>query len=172
MTSNLALAVTGLVGLIGVLNLILIFGVISRVRMLQDAVQTGVLRDPALPAPGDPVGAFQVTAQDGALLSDTTIADAEALVCFFTPGCQPCADLRAQLLRQPPALPFFAFIEGASDDPEVQNMTRSLAQLGRVALTRPDDLVTRAFRPAGFPTVFRVANGSVAAAGHRLNQVL
>lgn len=172
MTPSLVLAIVGLVGLVGLVNLILIFGVIGRVRVLQEAVQTGVLRDPDLPAPGQAVGAFQVTTEDGTQLSEAAVQGAPALVCFFTPGCQPCADLRAQLLARPPALPMFAFVEGAADDPEVQQITRSLRRLGPVAVTRADDAVTRAFRPTGFPTLIRTLNGSVAAAGHRLSRVL
>jgi len=151
-----------LVGVIGLLNLILMFGVIGRVRVLQEAVQTGVLRDPALPAPGDPVGAFQVTTEDGKPVSEAAIGGDEALVCFFTPGCQPCADLRAQLLRQPPALPFIGFVEGSSDDPEVRTITESLRRLGPVAVTQSGDAVMRAFKPAGFPTLIRTARATTA----------
>jgi hypothetical protein len=172
MTATFVLAVTGLVGLIGVVNLILIFGVIGRVRELQEVVQTGVFRDPALPSPGASVGAFQVTTEDGQQLSETAILGDERLVCFFSPRCQPCADLRTQLLRQPPALPLIAFVEGASDDPDVQLITANLRQLGPVAITQPGDPVHLAFKPAGFPTLIRTANGRVTAAGHRLHQVL
>jgi hypothetical protein len=172
MTTNLMLAVVALVGAIGLVNVLLIFGVIGRVRVLQEVVQTGVLRDPDLPAPGDAVGAFQITAADGTQLSEATVQGESALVCFFTPGCQPCADVRAQLLARPPALPLIAFVEGASDDPEVQQILASLGRLGSVAATQAGDAVTRAFKPSGFPTLIRTMNGSVAAAGHRLSQVL
>lgn len=172
MTTNLMFAVVALVGAIGLCNLLLIFGVIGRVRVLQEAVQTGVLRDPDLPAPGDAVGAFQVTAEDGTQLSEDAVQGDPALVCFLTPGCKPCADVRAQLLSQPPALPLIAFVEGASEDPEVQQIIQSLRGLGPVATTRAGDAVTRAFKPAGFPTLIRTLNGSVAAAGHRLSEVL
>lgn len=172
MTTNLMFAVVGLVGVIGLVNLLLIFGVIGRVRVLQEAVQTGVIRDPNLPAPGDPVGAFQVMTQDGTELSEAAVQGASALVCFFMPNCQPCAEVRAQLLERPPGLPLIAFVEGASDDPEVQKIMQSLRGLGPVAATQDGDAVSRAFKPSGFPTLIRTINGSVAAAGHRLNQVL
>jgi hypothetical protein len=172
MTNTFILAVIGLVGLIGVLNLILIFGVIGRVRVLQEVVQTGVFRDPALPDAGVAVGAFQVTTEDGQQLTETAVGGEDRLVCFLSPRCKPCADLRAQLLRQPPAVPLIAFVEGASDDPDVRQITENLRRLGPVAITQPGDPVTRAFKPAGFPTLIRTANGRVASAGHRLHQVL
>jgi hypothetical protein len=172
MTTSFVLAITGLVGAIGVLNLILIFGVIGRVRELQEVVQTGVFRDPELPAAGVAVGAFQVTTEDGQQLSETAVGGEERLVCFFSPRCKPCAELRAQLVRQPPALPLITFVEGASDDPDVRQITENLRGLGPVAIIQPGDEVTRAFKPAGFPTLFRIANGRVASAGHRLHQVL
>lgn len=172
MTTNLMIAVVAVVGAIGLLNLLLTFGVIGRVRVLQEAVQTGVLRDPALPAPGDAVGAFQVTAEDGTQLSEAVVQGDPALVCFFMPGCRPCADVRAQLLSRPPALPLIAFVEGTSEDPEVQQIIQSLRHLGPVATTQAGDTVTRAFKPSGFPTLFRTMDGSIVAAGHRLSEVL
>jgi hypothetical protein len=172
MTTNLMFAVVGLVGVIGLFNLLLTFGVIGRVRVLQEAVQTGVMRDPGLPSPGDAVGSFEVTTQDGHQLSEAAVQGDPALVCFFMPGCQPCADIRAQLLERPPALPLIAFVEGATDDPEVQKIMQSLRPLGAVANTQAGDAVTRAFKPSGFPTLIRTRKGNVAAAGHRLNQVL
>ena len=172
MTTSFVLAVTGLVGLIGVLNLILIFGVIGRIRELQEVVQTGVFRDPELPAAGVVVGAFEVTTEDGQQLTETAVGGEAKLVCFFSPGCKPCADLCAQLVKQPPAVPLIAFVEGASDDPGVQQITENLRRLGPVAITRPGDPVMHAFKPAGFPTLIRTAKGRVAAAGHRLHQVL
>jgi hypothetical protein len=118
------------------------------------------------------VGAFQVTTEDGQQLSETAVGGEERLVCFFSPRCKPCADLRAQLLKQPPAIPLIAFVEGASDDPDVRQITDHLRRLGPVAITQPGDPVMRAFKPAGFPTLILTANGKVASAGHRLHQVL
>jgi hypothetical protein len=172
MSTHLMFVVVALAIVIGLFNLVLSFGLIGRVRVLQDAVQAGFLRNPDLPAPGTAVGAFQVTTEDGTQLSEAAIQGDPALICFMTPGCRPCAELRAQLLASPPALRMIAFVEGTREDPEVRQIVDSLRGLGAVATIHEDDAVTRAFKPAGFPTLIRTANGNIAAAGHRLSQVL
>ncbi|MEO7734527.1 MAG: hypothetical protein ABIY55_26465 [Kofleriaceae bacterium] len=170
--TNLLLVTCVVVGVIGVLNVILTLGLVGRVRVLQDVVQDGTFPDPDLPKRGAPVGAFAVTASNGKALSDQDLRADTTLVGFFTSGCTPCANLRTELVRSPPALPFIAFVEGDHDDPEIHEMVQTLSRLGRVALTQTGDAVSRAFKPSGFPTLIRTENGAVAAAGHRLRQVL
>jgi hypothetical protein len=159
------------VGVIGILNMVLTFGLVSRIRLLQEVVQEGVFRDPDLPQPGQAVGDFSITTAQGTSLSQRDL-EGEALVGFFTSGCKPCRSLRAELERTPPSLPFIAFVDGDDDDPEVDEIVSSLSRFARVAIVHADDAVTRAFKPTGFPTLIRTENGLVAAAGHRLNHVL
>jgi len=171
MTPQMLLVICVLVGALGVLNVILTLGLVRHVRALQEVVQEGVFPDPDLPQAGARVGGFEVTCVDGKALSDRDLGQ-DTLVGFFTSGCRPCANLRSQLTRQPPGLPFIAFVEGDQDDPEVSEMVRVLSRLGSVALTTAGDTVTQAFKPSGFPTLIRTEQGVIAAAGHRLRQVL
>jgi thiol-disulfide isomerase/thioredoxin len=172
MTNQLLLAMCVVAGAIGLLNVILTLGLVGRVRLLQEVVQEGTFPDPDLPKPGEPVGSFAVTASDGKPLSSQDLQGDATLVGFFTSGCKPCADLRTELVRTPPGLPFIAFVVGDDDDPEADEIVQTLSRLGSVARTQPDDAVTRAFRPSGFPTLIRTERGAVAASGHRLRQVL
>jgi hypothetical protein len=171
MTPQVLLVICVLVGALGVLNLVLTLGLVRHLRALQEVVQEGVFPDPDLPRAGARVGAFEVTCADGKALSDRDLVQ-DTLVGFFTSGCRPCANLRSQLVRQPPGLPFIAFVEGDHDDPEVSEMVQMLSRLGSVALTTAGDQVTQAFKPSGFPTLIRTEQGVIAAAGHRLRQVL
>jgi thiol-disulfide isomerase/thioredoxin len=155
-----------------VLNLLLTFAIIGRVRFLQDFVEKAMAKDPALPQPGDPVGRFEVTTPEGELLTDNALRSGVTLVGFFAPKCEPCATLRAQLLKTPPSLPLMAFVDGRADDPEARELGTALSRIARVAYAVKEDSVSRAFRSAGFPTLIRVENGTVAAAGHQLRDVL
>jgi thiol-disulfide isomerase/thioredoxin len=160
------------IGAVGAFNVFLTFGLVSRVRALQEAVQEGVFVDTNLPQPGQRIGEFSITTLAGKTISERDLAGTETLVGFFTSGCKPCKNLRAELERTPPALPFIAFVDGDDDDPEVDEIVASLARFARVAVVHADDAVTRAFKPTGFPTLIRTDNGLVAAAGHRLRQVM
>ncbi|NMO15717.1 thioredoxin family protein [Pyxidicoccus fallax] len=155
-----------------VLNLLLTFALVRRVRALQDRVSNVPARDPALPQPGDAVGAFQAATPEGGLLTDEALRSGVNLVGFFTTGCHPCATLRAQLLESPPRLPLMAFVEGHEDDPAARELGAALGAIARVAFITETDSVTKAFRPAGYPTLIRVENGTVAASGHQLRDVL
>lgn len=172
MTPPVLFVICALVGALGVFNLILTLGLVRHLRALQEVVQEGVFPDPDLPKAGARVGSFAVTCADGKALSERDLDRDTMLVGFFTSGCRPCANLRAELVRQPPALPFIAFVEGDQSDPEVSEIVQTLSRLGSVALTSAGDIVTQAFRPAGFPTLIRTEQGVIAAAGHRLRQVL
>jgi thiol-disulfide isomerase/thioredoxin len=154
------------------LNLLLTFALIRRVRVLQEMVSKGPARDPALPQPGDAVGAFQAATPEGGLLTDEALRSGVNLVGFFTTGCHPCATVRAQLLESPPKLPLMAFVEGRADDPAARELGTSLSAIARVAYITEADSVAKAFRSAGYPTLIRVENGTVAAAGHQLGDVL
>lgn len=164
--------VVAVVAALAVLNLLLTLALIKRVRVLQELVAQTPRRDPALPRPGDPVGAFQVTTQEGERLSDESLKTGVSLVGFFTPNCLPCATVRAQLLESPPAIPVLVFVEGTEGDLEASTLAASLKHVARVAYTADNDTLHRAFRPAGYPTLIRVENGAIAASGHVLADVL
>lgn len=168
------LLVIGLVVLAGlmVVNFLLTFALLGRVKSLQQLAETSAGRDPALPKVGDPVGRFQATTADGALVTDEALRSGVVLVGFFAPGCRPCATVREQLLESPPKLPVMAFVEGDDDAAEARVLGGALSKVAQVTYTAQGDSVLKAFRQAGFPTLIRVENGTVAASGHHLHEVL
>jgi thiol-disulfide isomerase/thioredoxin len=168
------LALSGAVlAVLVVLNLLLTFALIGRIRVLQALVEKMMGKDPSLPQPGDLVGRFEVTTPEGELLSDAALRSGVSLVGFFAPNCEPCAAMRAQLLATPPPLPLVAIVEGSADDAAAsRELGTALSRVARVFYATAGDSVTRAFRSAGFPTLIRVENGMVTAAGHKLHDVL
>lgn len=168
------LAVGGAVlAVLVVLNLVLTFALIGRLRTLQETVANQVpARDPALPKPGDEVGRFETTTSEGEPLTDNTLREGTTLVGFFTPGCRPCANVRKLLLASPPSIPLLAFVEGSPEDPEALALGTSLSQVARVAYLTEGDPVTQAIKQAGYPTLVLVERGVVAASGHYLHEVL
>ncbi len=166
----LAIIVT-VMAVITVLHLFVTFGLIARFRAFQDSSAI-VPRDPDLPSPGEVVQPFEATSSTGAPLSAATFASGTTLVGFFLPHCAPCEKAREKLLGDPPSVPMIAFIDGSAEDAACQQLGEALVAVAQVAYTARNESVTRAFRQAGFPTFIRVENGTVAASGHNLRDVL
>jgi hypothetical protein len=165
MTSFAIAALAVLVGL----HLLLTFALIARVRALQDQLTGTGAR---LPEPGTEIGKFAVVTPAGETLSEQSLGEQPTLVGFFIPGCSPCERSRGELLDTPPALPMLAFVAGTEVDPGARALVSSLEPIARVAYTIDGDAVNQAFRPNGFPSFFRIEQGKVAAAGHRLADVV
>ena len=159
------------VSVVSLATLALLFALISRVRTLQELV----LKNPkqhGLPQPGDPIGRFAVTTTAGEVVTDVSLARETTLVGFFQPNCGPCERVQAELCQRPLGVPIVALIRAAADEAGATAMSDALAHVARVAYAGADDSVSRAFRTAGYPTLVRIENGLVAAAGHRLSDVL
>ncbi|WP_117213629.1 hypothetical protein [Allorhizocola rhizosphaerae] len=148
----LAIAVA-LVGAVGVLNLLLTFGVIRRMR--QDGTAGNA---PAPPAPIAPAGT-QVAA---ALESARIAVPGETLFGFFSPGCSFCEE----------QLPEFAGrarehgrVVSVVFDPlgEGTNLISELTAVSRVVVeTRPDGGLMQAFQAKGYPSYCVVRDGVIA----------
>lgn len=151
------------------LNLLLTLALVTRVRALQTMVIGG--GPEPLPAPGTPVGAFATTTAGGELVTDTELRY-PTLVGFFSPDCDWCEKARVALLASPPALPLIAFVRGNDNDAKARALKSSLEGIARVAYTDGDDPVYRAFRPTGWPSLFLVKDGLIAAASHNLGDVV
>ncbi len=170
----LTLSIAGVV--LACVALALALALAQRVRTLAEAFASGNVKDQDLPRRGDRVGTFRVTTLAGEQLSQASLAQGESLVGYFTAGCSTCDTVRAELREQPPRLPLLAVVVAHSDEPQDEQDARAVAQkleaLAKVAVVRPGAEVTRAFRDAGFPTLVRVRDGAVTAAGHRISDVL
>ena len=172
MVGALAAAVVFLT-VLTLINLALLFAVIRKLRGME---HDGAPAD-QLPDVGLRVGAFEVPALDGSLLTTADVAGsdgADTLVACVMTGCQPCAKFIATLQDGSPAgfdRTFF-FINGDPKSEATAELVAELAGLGRVAMMPEEGAVGSAFGGVNsFPTVVRVADGEVAAAGRTLDGV-
>jgi thiol-disulfide isomerase/thioredoxin len=150
-------AALALVGCLALLNLLLTYGLIRRVReqaaMLTDLMGgLAAAPDDDLARPvGSPVEPFRTEAVDGTTV-DIAWFDQPTLVGFFSPGCEPCADL----------IPRFTAAAAT---------TRALALAGHATVVagEPARAVVEAFGVRGFPHACVVdAAGVITATGTSL----
>lgn len=146
-------------------HLLLTFALIRRVRELQNQAATGP-RDTGLPEIGTPVGRFSVQPLDGGRLDTEDLATGDTLVGFFAAGCAPCETVVADLLETPPAERFVAFVDESEAEPTRELATR-LRGIAEVAVVPWDSALPAAFKQEGFPTLLRVRDGVVVAAGRK-----
>lgn len=164
--ATIAIAVT-------LLNLLVLFAVIRRLRSLQEQLTQG--STPDAPAVGTTIDEYTANTIGGGTLTRRDL-DGDSLVAFFSPGCPPCKEMIARFAADPAALPAqtYAFVVGNDLDPDARQYVADLAGVAtRTAYVEPDSPVLTAFGGvAAFPTVLRIAGGTVAASGHALDEVL
>ena len=81
-----------LVGVLALLNLVLTFGVIRRLRAQADLLSaSGVTGGAPIIPIGTPVGSFSAVSTDGVEVT-TAALTGETVVGFFSPNCGPCEE--------------------------------------------------------------------------------
>jgi len=161
-----------LVGGLALLNLLLTYGLIRRLRE-QGAMLTDLMGGLGAAPPGDlarpvgsPVEPFRTEAVDGTTV-DVAWFDGPTLVGFFSPGCAPCAELIPRFAEAAATTRALAVIEpGPVDDSDYRT---ALAAHATVVAGEPARAVVEAFGVLGFPTACLVdAEGVITATGTRL----
>jgi thiol-disulfide isomerase/thioredoxin len=165
-----ALVVTNLVTLF---NLLLLFGVIRRLRLQETPARRP---EPLAPA-GTLVGDFAavITAGDTVRRGDLP---GDAVVGFFSPGCEPCEALMPEFIAYAEGLPtgpdsVLAVVVGqAGEAAQVAAAAERLSRVARVVVEEaPGGPVAEAFRVHGFPAVFRLDGaGRVLSSGTTLDR--
>jgi hypothetical protein len=139
-------------------HLLLTFALIRRVRELQN--RPAVPQDSGLPEPGTPVGPFSLDRADGSPFGTGDLATGTALVGFFAAGCAPCTAVVADLLDDPPAERFVAFVDSGEDGP-TRELAARLGAIAEVAVVPWDSDAPAAFGQEGFPALLRVRDGVI-----------
>ncbi|MEW2357726.1 hypothetical protein [Spirillospora sp. NPDC029432] len=163
-----------LIGVLCLVNLLLTFGVVRRLRQ-----QGGEPHDhgggdsarPRLLAPGRTVGDFAASTTEGRPFGRETFGDG-TLVGVFMTGCWPCQDLLpefAERARDAVGDPDRVVAVVATVDGEhAEDYVERLSGVARVLVERDGGPVLRAFEASSYPALYVVdAGGVVAAAGIR-----
>jgi thiol-disulfide isomerase/thioredoxin len=165
-------ATTGLLAGFAAFNLLLSLVLVRRVRPLQKLIEERGIPDQMLPRIGTSVAPFRVQMADGSVVTDEAVRTGTTLIGFFLPHCPSCDRMVARMIEEPPPWPLLAFVEGAPEDPDARAEVEKLAAVGRPGLASAE--VERAVGlsdSAAFPTLVRIENGIVTAAGRRLHVV-
>ncbi|MCP2322879.1 thiol-disulfide isomerase/thioredoxin [Hamadaea flava] len=175
------IAIATFAAVLGLLNLLLLLGVVRRIRehtKLLDALYEVVGATPGLTsqvaatAVGDVVGAFGATATDGAPVNRELIADG-TVVAFLSPDCQACHEQLPDLVAWAAAQDrdqVLVVVDGRSGDPEP--LVTMLEPVTRVVVDDAAAPFADAFGVRAFPTFFRLdAGGRVTGRGTRLSRL-
>ena len=158
------------VGLLGVFNLLLAYGLIRRMRehaelisRLSEAV-SGRSSAGIIAASGTRVPPFRAVAVDGEVVDSRSLGES-TLVGFFSPGCAPCEELLPQFLATARAKPggrraVLAVV--VSDDSSGAYLVEPLRDVASVVIEgRGGDLGT-AFGVSSYPATCEIdATGTV-----------
>jgi thiol-disulfide isomerase/thioredoxin len=165
-----------LVGLLCVIDLLLSFGIIRRLRDQNEALRavqqqaTAVAEPDIALSPGSEVCTFSATTVSGTELSNVDTADTRLLIGFFAPGCEPCKE------RMPEFIEYAARFDGrviavAAGDPiETADMVARLGEVAEVVLEQDGGPLHKAFAATGYPALCLVdGNGIVLASGWEMS---
>jgi thiol-disulfide isomerase/thioredoxin len=163
-----ALVVTNVLTL---LNLLLLFGVIRRLRELP----AGGLPGPSSLQVGAQIEGFATVDVDGCPLRSDDLPEA-VVVGFFSPGCAPCEALLPKFVAHAEGLSggresVLAVVAGTPG--EAASYAARLSPVARVVVEEPaGGVVVRAFQVSGYPTVFQLdGDGRVLVSGASLDRL-
>lgn len=167
----MALATLGLCGLVA-FEIATTLAVLGKLRIAQRHLeQTGGLPDPLLPARGTRVGPFRAALADGSPgeVTHAALRGRTVVVGFFTSNCLQCEAVCEQIEESPFEAPLIALIYTEPSDPPaaVARIVGRLSGLAQVAYLDAATQAAFAFQDdSGFPTLVKLHNGTVVAAGH------
>ncbi|WP_213451659.1 redoxin domain-containing protein [Rhizomonospora bruguierae] len=167
-------AVTALVGVVTLINLVLAVGIVRRLR--EHSTRLSRLTSPfgegtpTMLPPGQAPGPFSATTIDGETVSLDAVADG-ALVAFLAADCRPCQEETPAFVDRAAAMPggrsrVLVVVAGASHRDEY---VARLSPFARVVMEPDGGPVTAAFAVRSYPSFAQVGHdGIVTATGHRV----
>lgn len=165
-----------LLSVVTALNLLLMLGVIRRLRthtaML--AAGGGSVASPGLIPAGERVGGFTATTVDGEPVSRDVLTG-DTVVAFMKPGCPPCEEnLPAflQLARDTPGGRHRVLAVVAGTAAEAAPMVAQLGPVSQVLFDPEDGPMARAFEVSGYPVYYVIGEtGVVRSSAYRPQQI-
>jgi len=150
-------AVVTLIGVLTVLNLLLTFGVIRRLREHTDLLARGAAPAASMDAPDMPVG-LQVAEFDGTTTEGEPVGRemlaGDTFVGFVSPGCEPCGERMPELLETLRAWPGgreHAMVVVFGRRKAAAEYVEQLAPVAKVMVEAPNGPIAAAFGVKGFP---------------------
>lgn len=165
-----------LFGVLCVLDLLLTFGVIRRLREQNETLRlvreqqsaVAASADVALPA-GAAIGEFAATTVSGTPLSDADI-DGRLLVGFFSPICDPCKERMPQFIEYATRFDGRVLAVASAEIGETGDMVARLGEVAEVVLEAEGGPVHQAFGAKGYPALLLVdPEGTVLASGWEMS---
>lgn len=167
-----------LVGVIALLDLLLTFGVIRRLRehneLLTSRLGRGAGMSSGLPNVGGRVAPFTATTVDGEVVTAADLTGS-ALIAVFSTSCAPCRDKLPGFVAAAAAHPggpqrVLAVVVGLGE--EATTFLNALSSVARVVREKDHGAVSTALGVSAFPTFVLVdAGGFVGAAAHDLSRL-
>jgi hypothetical protein len=166
-----AFATLSLLGLVA-FEIATTLAALAKLRAAQRLIeQTGGLPDPTLPPRGTRIGPFRAPLAAGppGELTGDALRATTVIVGFFTSGCLQCEAVCEQIEEAPLGAPLLALVHAEPTDPPaaVARIVRRLTSIAQVAYLDGRVKAAFAFRDeSGFPTLVKIHDGLVIAAGH------
>ncbi|MEJ3651517.1 hypothetical protein WEH80_00730 [Actinomycetes bacterium KLBMP 9759] len=157
-----------LVGLLVVLDLLLTFGVIRRLREHTELLSQRPSMPDIIAAPGTTISPFAATTVEGDVIADADLVGG-TMVGFFSPGCGACTEQMPAFLTAAKSHPggqerVLAVVTGRDEDTVEQVQT--LSPVARVVVVEHGHDVEKAFAVSGYPAFALMGEGgSVAVSG-------
>ena len=166
-------AAVAIVGVLCILDLVLTFGVIRRLRehsgQLASARNNAPAQAKPMLEPGATVGRFSTVLVTGEDLPSDFLRD-QTLIGFFSPDCAPCKKMLPEFVDRAAEMPggrarVLAVVVG---DPEAAiPLVAALEPVAQVVIESRSGKVSSAFEVSGYPSVFTVdENRTVTGSGH------
>ncbi|GAA3441501.1 TlpA family protein disulfide reductase [Planomonospora venezuelensis] len=152
------------VGLLCLLNLVLVLGVVKRLRQHSELLAGSGHQAPAtMPEPGGAIGDFLAHTTGGAAVDRARLAGG-TIVGFFSPGCAPCERKLPGFIRfaAADARPVLAVVVASAE--EAGPTAEALSATATVVVEGLDGPVARAFGVDAFPTFCLVGDDHTIAA--------
>lgn len=169
------IAAVVVVGVLCVLDLLLTYGVIRRLREHTELLsrRPAGIPDIIIDA-GSTVGSFAATTVDGDVLAEDDLA-AGTIVGFFSPGCGACVEKLPTFVKVAAANPggpdrALAVVVGGEEDTREQ--VAALAPAARVVVVQPGHEIETAFEVKGFPAFVLIGAGGVVTVSGGLEAVV
>jgi thiol-disulfide isomerase/thioredoxin len=168
MTAALAAAVV-VIAIVVVIDFLLSLAIIRRLRAQGPITRPTI----GLPHKGMSIPQFRMKSIAGEEIDTAWVQRQGALLLgFFAQSCPACSRLKNELRRSPPSEPLVSFLREPEEHEVVDVELRDvLAALGELIPFDSSTELTHRFEVNGFPTLIRVEDGEVVAAGHDLRAV-